>query len=204
MSSFQIPNLLTTPQNSIDATWRCANLPTTLQVLNSARDNFPNYITIIDTLRQSLTQTIFVSLINASTSPINGIEMPTIASLAPNNTSLHLNSVIPTIGANSLQTTQFNGFKMDSDSLQQSRDYAPFQCTSAITDPSPDLLLSDAAPSSRRDSFPFSVSSPAKSELSINTDASSVDIRSDLGSLSIKSTEVRFKKDIRTPYLITV
>lgn len=145
MSNFQISNLLaSTPIVEPRTTWRCANLPTTLQVLNSARDNYPHYISNsnIDSLRESLTQTIYVALINASASPSNGIEMPTIASLAPNNTSLH----------------------------------RPMEKELEVTvTPSPDL--------SRRDS----ASSPAKSELSINTDISGSDIRSEMGSLSLKS-----------------
>uniref|UniRef100_A0AC34F4M2 C2H2-type domain-containing protein n=1 Tax=Panagrolaimus sp. ES5 TaxID=591445 RepID=A0AC34F4M2_9BILA len=192
MASFQISNIISQQQNipsppSFEESqqqqqqqliWRCANLPTTLQVLNSARDNFPNYISTIDTLRQSLTQTIFVSLINATNSPINVIEMPTIASLAPNNTSLHLNQQIPLKQIDAVNDKiQANGYL---ESVQPS--VIPNEQISF-----PMNLSSPDSSESRRDSLPFSVSSPAKSELSINTDVSSIDIRSDLGSLSIKS-----------------
>ena len=46
---------------------------------------------VVDSLQKSLTQTILVNLVNGNNGNSNhGIEMPLIASLAPSNTSLHL------------------------------------------------------------------------------------------------------------------
>uniref|UniRef100_A0AC35GDD6 C2H2-type domain-containing protein n=1 Tax=Panagrolaimus sp. PS1159 TaxID=55785 RepID=A0AC35GDD6_9BILA len=100
--------------------------------------------------------------------------MPTIASLAPNNTSLHLNLNYPV------------NKRDDKDSVKlqlQSIGYMESDPQiSPLTNLSPDPSID-----SRRDSLAYSISSPTKSELSINTDASSTDIKSDMGSLSIKS-----------------
>uniref|UniRef100_A0A914YRE0 C2H2-type domain-containing protein n=1 Tax=Panagrolaimus superbus TaxID=310955 RepID=A0A914YRE0_9BILA len=116
-----------------------------------------------------------------TTSTANGIEMPTIASLAPNNTSLHLNYHHPSMNDNQIvnDKIQSNGFLESMPPLPAL--IPPEQISLPINLSSPESL------ESRRDSLPFSVSSPAKSELSINTDVSSIDIRSDMGSLSIKS-----------------
>uniref|UniRef100_A0A7E4UPB6 C2H2-type domain-containing protein n=1 Tax=Panagrellus redivivus TaxID=6233 RepID=A0A7E4UPB6_PANRE len=65
-------------------TWRTANLPTTLQILNLAKSHFGELGPSIDGLRTSLTQTILVNLLNAQSQPASANqEMPTIASLAP-------------------------------------------------------------------------------------------------------------------------
>ncbi|KAE9547632.1 hypothetical protein FO519_009152, partial [Halicephalobus sp. NKZ332] len=73
--------------------WKCTNIPTTLQILINVRKHFPTMASVVDTLQKSLTQTVLVNLMNntsESNRNMSGIEMPMIASLAPNNTSLHL------------------------------------------------------------------------------------------------------------------
>ena len=79
---------------------------------------------VVDSLQKSLTQTILVNLVNGNNgNNSSGIEMPLIASLAPNNTSLHLEKT-KTV-QNQINNSSFQTFLKDENMLSEPADTLP-------------------------------------------------------------------------------